>query len=52
MVAGDNGRTKSWVTCRKCGKKGHYSDHCPTEEGVQQHNCGNDESEEKDETGE
>ena len=43
-VAGDNGRMMPLVTCHKCNKKGHYSDHCPTEEGVQQHNEGNDEA--------
>ena len=46
VVAGDDGRKKPWITCHKCNKKGHYSDHCPTEEGVQQHNQGNEEEDE------
>ena len=49
-VAGDDGRLKPWITCHKCNKKGHYSDHCPTEEGVQQHNQGSDEAGDNNDT--
>ena len=31
IVTGDDGRTVLRVTCFKCNRKGHYSDHCSDE---------------------
>jgi hypothetical protein len=28
-VPGTNGVTKANINCHKCGRKGHFADHCP-----------------------
>ena len=28
-VAGTDGVIKAHINCHKCGRKGHFSDHCP-----------------------
>jgi len=38
------GRTKSWITCHTCNKKGNYSKEYPEVDGVNQYNNGNKEA--------
>ena len=44
MVQEADGKTKDWITCHNCNKKGHCSNNYPKrEEGVQQLSSGNKE---------
>ena len=40
VIPGSDWRTRAWITCHVCNRKGYYSDNCPKEEGLQQHNSG------------